>query len=163
MSAPQTQLVFDFDWSLINENSDTYIVNAFLPEGTELLREVHKEHGWTAAMDAAMAEVHKRGTNAEGELTQTSQLIVLIGYLVALKALHSIPFMPEVFDAVRLAASRGIEQHIVSDANAAFIKAINDVCLVFTLDGFELLTAFIASRYVKVLCLCDDQRSHDYG
>lgn len=52
-------LVFDFDWSLVNENSDTWVLKQLRPE---LLGELGQGQrnglGWTKLMDSMFGRLH---------------------------------------------------------------------------------------------------------
>jgi pyridoxal phosphate phosphatase PHOSPHO2 len=105
-------VVWDFDWSLINENSDTYVVEQLDQSGrvwAEGQERLHKGRmGWTELMDWALGELHGEGcTEAQ------------IG-----GALATIPILGGALDAVALAQEAGAEQRILSDANTVYIDRI---------------------------------------
>lgn len=127
-------VIWDFDWTMINENSDTWVVKELSkqavkegrPEasGNEYtqMKELSKSMQWTDLM----AEFMLRLTGKEG---------LNFGKDDVKKALVSIPFFLEMFDVVRLlAADPRCCQCIVSDANTFFIDSI--------LEAHELSACF---------------------
>jgi pyridoxal phosphate phosphatase PHOSPHO2 len=65
MSTP-TLVVFDFDWSLINENSDTYVIQQLCPQLYPELKLLHKgEYAgrWTELMDHSVQKLHEAGVS----------------------------------------------------------------------------------------------------
>ena len=105
-------IVWDFDWSLVNENSDTWVIEQLDPSG-RVWNEVEAklragEMQWTQLMDWALGELHKDGHAPEA-----------IG-----KALASLPILDGATAAVRLGAAAGATQRILSDANTVYISTI---------------------------------------
>ncbi|KAH8063939.1 phosphocholine phosphatase [Aureococcus anophagefferens] len=107
-----TMVVWDFDWSLINENSDTWILEQLAPTLLTDLKKLQQTEPdrfgrgqWTALMD---------------------HLLTLLGTRekCARRRLASIPFADENVACVRLAAAAGCEQRILSDANEVYIDKI---------------------------------------
>ena len=85
-------VVFDFDWSLINENSDTFIFECLDMSG-ELLREVKafmQQPGasWTTCMDTYVGKL------MSGSYGVTKAQLI--------QCLHSIPYFTEMFAALKL-------------------------------------------------------------
>ena len=109
-------VVWDFDWSLINENSDTFVLGKLAPKLLEDLKYLQvtepERFGrgcWTALMDRLLTLLATR----EGVDRP------------ALEAcLDGTPMFEETAAAVRLAAAAGCEQRILSDANEVFIERI---------------------------------------
>lgn len=103
-------VVWDFDWSLVNQNSDTYVIEKLDPSG-EIWAEARGRKGaqWTALMDWALGELHSRRGVTPAQLRE---------------ALATIPVMPAVREAMQRAAARGNEQRILSDANSFYISSI---------------------------------------
>lgn len=113
--APKRVLVvFDYDWSLVNENSDTFVFRELHPPLLERLRErVASRDGtsWTALMDELLGQL------AEQQPSATATRIR--------HALARIPVLDRMLDAVRLAASSpGTVVAIVSDANSVYIESM---------------------------------------
>ncbi|GBG26229.1 Thiamine phosphate phosphatase-like protein [Hondaea fermentalgiana] len=103
-------VVFDYDWSLVNENSDTYLFKTLAPEVYAWLKERARENpgDWTATVDASLLKMQDSGAAELGGI-QT--------------CLENIPVLDEMLDAVReTAASDAGALHIVSDANDFFIR-----------------------------------------
>jgi 2,3-diketo-5-methylthio-1-phosphopentane phosphatase len=101
-------VVWDFDWSMINENSDTYIIQELDPSGAvwEAARQKHAEDmEWTLLMDWCVGELHARGV-------QPAQIDAVMG---------AIPVFPSALSAVAHASAAGADQRILSDANTVYI------------------------------------------
>ncbi|GAQ84264.1 HAD-superfamily hydrolase protein [Klebsormidium nitens] len=99
-------VIFDFDWTLIDDNSDTYVVEQ-LGAG-DLMLSLRKELPWTQLMDRMMHELHLRGRT-----------------LPEIDAcLPRIPLHKAMDRAIRGTAALGCSLHIVSDANSHFIATI---------------------------------------
>jgi pyridoxal phosphate phosphatase PHOSPHO2 len=105
---PARAVVYDFDWSLINENSD-YWVPAQLDAG--LMEYIHQRQGsvqFTALMADVAGQLHARGfSRAQIE-----------------DALARIPVYDECVQSLRLAKARGSRVYIVSDANTVYIETV---------------------------------------
>ena len=116
-------IVFDFDWSLVNENSDTYVVHALDPGGA--IWAAAKERlangmQWTALMDWVAGELHGAGhTVADMQA-----------------ALARLPVLPSALAALSIARRHGAEVRILSDANSLYIAWI--------LEALGLADAFTA-------------------
>ena len=110
--ATKVLVVWDFDWSLINENSDTWVIEQLdfsgrvWAEGEAKFR--RKELDWTSLMDWALGELHANGHSAAAISEALAKLPVLGGALAA----------------VKLCLSVGAEQRILSDANTVYINTI---------------------------------------
>lgn len=106
-----TLLVLDFDWTVINSNSDTDVIENFAANVDECkarLREAGKSDAWTAGMDAEMELLHKNGTTVE----QMQDFLM------------SIKIERELSDSLKLACASGATIKILSDANTWFIDVI---------------------------------------
>jgi pyridoxal phosphate phosphatase PHOSPHO2 len=102
-------VVWDFDWSLVNENTDTYVVDKLSPD----LRAGMSGRGlqWTDLCAATFKKMHDRGvTRADFE-----------------SCLASLPMFDEHIEALRLASESGARQAIISDSNTFFIDTILSV------------------------------------
>ncbi|KAH8064715.1 phosphocholine phosphatase [Aureococcus anophagefferens] len=111
-----TMVVWDFDWSLINENSDTWILEQLAPTLLTDLKKLQQTEPdrfgrgqWTALMDHLLTLLGTREKVTRGALE---------------RRLASIPFADENVACVRLAAAAGCEQRILSDANEVYIDKI---------------------------------------
>ncbi|CAL8471813.1 g11355 [Coccomyxa elongata] len=104
----RTLVVFDFDWSLVEENSDNWVLDCL--GATDIFKRL-KATGmpWTQLMDASLVTAHK-------ELGRQQQDI--------LEACASTPFAACMRQAVATLAARGCDLVIVSDANSVYINAI---------------------------------------
>ena len=103
-------VIFDFDHSLIDENSDT-----FVPEklgNAELMAFIDRSSRngaqWTCLMDDVARQLHEAGrTRADFEA-----------------ALRSVPVDAAMPAAARAAAAAGAQVHVVSDANTFYIETV---------------------------------------
>ena len=104
-------VVFDFDWSLINENSDTYVVEQLDPSGViieKLEKQVTGGMPWTECMDWVAGQLHAAGHDATAFAAALARVPVLRGAL----------------EAVALAREHGADLRILSDANELYIRWI---------------------------------------
>ncbi|GLE04461.1 hypothetical protein PINS_up013403 [Pythium insidiosum] len=105
-----TLVVFDYDWSLINENSDTWIFRQLCPELLEEVARRRAAGSWTQLMHDMLGELVAR----RPELTQDD----------IRAAVADIPVQPRMLDAVRLAVEEnGAVLKIISDANTVYIDS----------------------------------------
>eukprot|EP00668_Euglena_longa_P014813 GGOE01018840.1.p1 GENE.GGOE01018840.1~~GGOE01018840.1.p1 ORF type:complete len:248 (-),score=35.23 GGOE01018840.1:50-793(-) len=103
-------VVFDFDWSLINENSDTWVVKELAPSLYPEFCAKAKSVPWTTLMDQTIVEMMKPPH--------------LIPELALRQALERIPADETMFAAVRYAHQQGSDLQILSDANDHFIATV---------------------------------------
>lgn len=100
-------LIFDFDHSLIDCNSDPWVVDQL--GASELMLSIRPHIGsWTDLMDRIMVEIAARGRNI-GDVED---------------ALKRVPLHPAMNRAIKTAHSWGWELQIISDANIFFIETI---------------------------------------
>jgi len=105
----RTAVIFDYDWTLINCNSDTFIFEQLWPERPAVVQELSKAGlQWTKAVDQAFQLLHEH-------VKPTTQQI--------LDTVAHVPVQDGMLDAVRYAHEHGAALFIVSDANTAFIEA----------------------------------------
>lgn len=104
-------VVFDYDWSLVNENSDRYIFEVLYPELLATLRSRHGETPWTQLMDELLQELA-----ADRPHITRAQIEA---------AVAQIPVQDKMLDALKLAAEHpdGMVA-IVSDANTVYIESM---------------------------------------
>ena len=105
-----TLVCWDFDWSLINENSDTYILEQLNKTVAERMEVKCRRGGlgWTQLMDWAVGELHTAGHTPQ-EMKD---------------ALVGVPILKGALDALEAASAAGAEQRILSDANSVYIESI---------------------------------------
>ncbi|DBA70351.1 TPA: hypothetical protein ACH3X2_011772 [Trebouxia sp. C0005] len=106
---PYVLLVLDFDWSVIEENSDTFVVHEL--GGWESFQRL-KAQGlpWTELMDAAMVAVHSQQGRRAADIKA---------------ACVRVPMHPRMHEVLQEAsASSNVHMVIVSDANTVFIDYI---------------------------------------
>ncbi|CAM9659271.1 unnamed protein product [Ascophyllum nodosum] len=108
VARPSVLVVWDFDWSLVNENSDSWVVEQLGEELTPEFRRLQEEEhlGWTQIMSRQMRSLWEKGVK-EDEIK---------------KEMTRLPVFEEMLEAVRSAARAGASQAIVSDANKVFIE-----------------------------------------
>lgn len=101
-------IVWDYDYSLIDVNSDTWLPKELSPEGDyeEMIRTGwYSGVPWTELMGQVTEKLCKEG----------------IGKETFLKAIARLPISPEVEKVIEEAHGFGVKQHIVSDANTVYI------------------------------------------
>ena len=108
-------IVWDFDWSLVNENSDTWIVQKL--GGDEEYQHMRSRRGdlqWTKLMNYECNRLTS-GKSLNGKTSTLNDVHQCMGTL---------PVFDENLSAVRLAGSNpSVVQCIVSDANTCFIES----------------------------------------
>ena len=102
-------VIFDFDHSLVDDNTDTFIPKMLRPGLLEHISARSRAGTqWTALMDEVAGLMHRDGvsrSDIEG-------------------ALRGIPVHADMVAAVREAAGAGVAVHIVSDANEIYISVL---------------------------------------
>lgn len=107
-SSSSFTVVWDFDWSLINCNSDEFVPASLHSELIDFIKAEHHRVQWTKLM----AEVARR-LAAAGH----SQLAIEA-------CLRSMPVFPEVLQTIRDVHACGYaSQYVVSDANTVYIQS----------------------------------------
>ena len=108
--------VFDFDWSLINENSDTWVIEQLCPQLIPHMKEICKDPSngygpgqWTKVMDHMISLMMLEHKVTKQQLKECLQTIPIFDENIAL--LHKLHDLK-------------IPMAIVSDANEYFIDAI---------------------------------------
>jgi pyridoxal phosphate phosphatase PHOSPHO2 len=105
-------VVFDFDHSFIDSDSDHAIVDRFIANGDEFIREMYHVENmqWTDLMHHAMGEIHKSGITPNDIKLELSKL----------------PLSPSMIELVELVkkAENGSDLLILSDANTVFIEEL---------------------------------------
>lgn len=96
--------MWDYDWSLIDTNSDTFVVEQLRPE---LMDRFDDPGSWTELMDRQMASLFDLGIRRE-ELQE---------------CVASVPAHPGCLEAIRLGGAKNARQVVLSDANTVFIEA----------------------------------------
>ena len=104
-------VVWDFDWSLVNENTDTFVIeqlDAAVMQQTETKCRTSHSRRWTQLMDWALGQL-----SAAGHSPQAIR-----------DTLVKLPVMDGALQAVASARAAGAEQRILSDANEVYISTI---------------------------------------
>lgn len=109
MERSQLAIVWDWDWSAVNENTDVFVPN-FLSSGLlQVIREgTAAGTQWTRLMHEVAGLLHSRGFREADIAT----------------ALRALPVFPEVPTAFREATGAGALQYVVSDANQVYITVM---------------------------------------
>ncbi|KAG0005116.1 hypothetical protein BGZ65_011953 [Modicella reniformis] len=101
-------VVFDFDWTLIEADSDYWVVEKLGGDLAQAQQDLVQEVQWTDLQDQLLRELHSRGITRQ-DLEKT---------------LRKIPFTIEMITALRMMKSQGAELCILSDANTFYIDTI---------------------------------------
>ncbi|KAL5728829.1 3'(2'),5'-bisphosphate nucleotidase [Ranunculus cassubicifolius] len=104
--AAQMVIVFDFDKTIIDCDSDNWVVEQL--GLTELFQELMFTLPWNVLMDRMMEELHLQGRTIED----------------IAECLKRAPIHPKTISAIQSAHALGCELKIVSDANHFFIETI---------------------------------------
>lgn len=101
-------VIFDYDYSLINVNSDVYIFEQLLPDHPDIVSKQYANlKQWTKSVDSSLQILH------EEKGCDTTQM---------LQCVARVPVQDGMLEAVCLAAKRKADLFIVSDANTEFIN-----------------------------------------
>ncbi|KAI8981570.1 phosphatase phospho-type [Pilobolus umbonatus] len=100
--------VFDFDWSLIEEDSDYWTIYQLSPTVWDDVLERRKSMQWTDLMDYAICQLQDRGYTPEDMAN----------------VLRTIPFSKEMRNVLLDLKSRKIPVILMSDANHFYINTI---------------------------------------
>lgn len=104
--ASSTIVVFDFDRTLIDIDSDDWMIQQF--GITEIFNQFYPTLPWNSLMDRMMMELHLQGKNIDD----------------IQECLQKIPLDLHVISAIRIAHSHGCDLRVVSDANTFFIETV---------------------------------------
>ncbi|CAG8474102.1 13877_t:CDS:2, partial [Dentiscutata heterogama] len=94
--------------SLIDQNSDVWIIEQLSPTIAEQINELRGKYQWTDLMDYLIGEMYKQGI--------TKQQIE--------QAFAAIPFKPEMIEALKMIKNANGDIIILSDANTVYIEEI---------------------------------------
>ncbi|KAI9361469.1 phosphatase phospho-type [Pilaira anomala] len=100
--------VFDFDWSLIEEDSDYWTIYGLSPKVWQEVREKRLDWQWTDLMDYALCKIQEEGF--------TKQDIA--------NHLKTIPFSIEMRNVLLDLKQRNVPVILMSDANTFYIETI---------------------------------------
>lgn len=99
-------VIFDFDRTLIEEDSDRWIISQM--GLTHLYAEFRDKLPWTSLMDMLLGELHSNGITIE-DITE---------------CLRKVPLHPRTEAVIRTAYDLGCDLKVVSDANTFYIETI---------------------------------------
>ncbi|CAI9757661.1 unnamed protein product [Fraxinus pennsylvanica] len=102
----ETVVVFDFDKTIIDIDSDNWVVDEL--GVTDLFNQLLPTMPWNSLMDRMMKELHAQGKTIED----------------IEEVLKRVPIHPRVVPAIKTAHSLGCDLRVVSDANLFFIETI---------------------------------------
>ncbi|KAG0210040.1 hypothetical protein BGX28_009717 [Mortierella sp. GBA30] len=100
--------VFDFDWTLIEADSDHWVFEHLSEELFQQQLQAVGKVQWTDLQQRLLGELFDRGVSKEDIENTLSQ----------------VPFAPEMIEALQLMKSQGAELYILSDANTIYIETI---------------------------------------
>jgi len=104
-------VVFDFDWSMADQDSDRWIFEVLAPDVRRKLKNIKEEHEWTDLVAQGLRELHEQGRTRED----------IEG------ALRIMPFHPAMIRAVKAIKTAVKPQTTflcLSSANSVFISTI---------------------------------------
>ncbi|KAF9927952.1 hypothetical protein FBU30_002740 [Linnemannia zychae] len=107
--APSKRLfVFDFDWTLIDADSDYFTFEHLNAELSKIQLDSIGKVQWTDLQQRLLGELFDRGVSREN----------------IERTLCSIPFAPERIEALTMMKEQGSDLYILSDANTVYIETI---------------------------------------
>ncbi|KAG2712938.1 hypothetical protein I3843_04G141500 [Carya illinoinensis] len=106
MAGTPVVLLFDFDRTIIDDDSDRWVVTEM--GLTSLFNKLRSTLPWNSLMDGMMKELHSRGQTAE-DITE---------------CLKRTPMDPCIVAAIKAAHALGCDLRVISDANQFFIETI---------------------------------------
>ncbi|CAO3670911.1 unnamed protein product [Umbelopsis ramanniana] len=107
-STLQNLAVFDFDWSMIEQDSDDWTINSLSPETHDWVLEKRKDIQWTDLMGQALSHLHDKGFTPND----------------IQRVLEQIPFHPAMKEVLRRLSGNNTTVLILSDANTVYIESI---------------------------------------
>ena len=141
-------VVFDFDWTMVNENTDTWVFKQLAPSLYIELMEMRKDGkmGWQELMNFGLRKL---------------KTVYNCGRKELVKALLSIPLFDEIFKIIPLLHGEGHEVIILSDANRFYIETIvkeqgilDSISCIIT-NGVEWRTGSDKDEKVNGVCEVD--------
>ncbi|KAF9339751.1 hypothetical protein BGZ91_004827 [Linnemannia elongata] len=108
MSPSKRLFVFDFDWTLIDADSDYFVFEHLSAELSKIQLDSIGKVQWTDLQQRLLGELFDRGVSRE-DIERT---------------LANIPFVPERIEALKLMKEHGSDLYILSDANTVYIETI---------------------------------------
>ncbi|MBA0867091.1 hypothetical protein Goshw_027106 [Gossypium schwendimanii] len=106
MAASDIVVIFDFDKTIIDCDSDNWVVDEL--GATELFNQLLPTMPWNSLMDRMMKEQHSQGTTVEDIAAVLKRTPIHLQIIEAIKSVHAL----------------GCDLKIVSDANTFFIDTI---------------------------------------
>ncbi|ORX92911.1 hypothetical protein K493DRAFT_316292 [Basidiobolus meristosporus CBS 931.73] len=104
----KTLVAYDFDWSLIDEDSDNYLVSQLSPLLAQKMSELELKMQWTDMMNQLLGELSASGFTQEHMD----------------KAWSRIPFSKDMIKALHVAKEANADIMIISDANTVAISKV---------------------------------------
>lgn len=106
-------MVFDYDYSLVDVDSEIFIVQQLYPELLMEYKDKFARIPWTQLMEEMLQRFHTDRPHISEEKIRTT--------------LAQVPIQSKMLDAVRLAAAtHGADVKIVSDSNTVYIQSMLD-------------------------------------
>ncbi|KAJ1925594.1 hypothetical protein IWQ60_004456 [Tieghemiomyces parasiticus] len=136
---PRTMLAFDFDWTLIDEDSDTFLLECLSPPALEEFHETVKTLPWIYAINEATQKLCREGFTRS--------------HVAA--ALNKIRMKRSVVDMLHHAKEQGADLYVISDANTFTIRHV------LQRHGLlDLFSEIIANPATWTDGVADDNRIH---
>lgn len=101
-------LIWDFDNTLIDENTDTYIIKTLDSGIYQRFLDTYKDYEWNTMMDMAMGWLHDGGYTIDN---------IKDGF-------KNIPVDTDTIELIRMYSEMKHKMYIVSDANVMFIDTV---------------------------------------
>jgi len=58
-------IVYDFDWSLADQDSDRWVLEVLAPDIRRKLKDISRNHEWTDLVAQSLRELHEQGRTRE--------------------------------------------------------------------------------------------------
>lgn len=111
MSTSQAKVLiaFDFDHTIVDENSEPFVFTKLAPEGIpDRIKSFYNKLGWNEYVGEVFAYLHSKGTSVD-EIK---------------KALYEVKLTAGMKGLLELIQTEGLEAIIISDANSIFINEL---------------------------------------
>ncbi|CAD5122067.1 unnamed protein product [Dimorphilus gyrociliatus] len=108
-SKAKVLIAFDFDHTIVDENSEPFVFDKLAPNGIpDDIKSLYNRLGWNEYVGAVFAYLHSKGTSVD-EIK---------------KALYEVKLTAGMKQLLDLIKSEGLEAIIISDANSVFINEL---------------------------------------
>lgn len=157
-------ILFDFDWTVIDCNSDTWIPEKLTPQIIPYFNELrNKNTQWTELMVCFSFVVHALTLYIQQMLLKRMSVEYKITIKQIRQCLTTCPIDPHMLQIFRDLKKMGNVVHIISDANTMFIDTILDhhgvrdcVASIISNPGVIARHERLAIEYLHVTKLCGE-------